>query len=218
MGLDITHYKATFEKAEINSLFYIDQGIYADTGGIVRETFSGFNVRFDHFKNYIQEIDCPVELDSVIIVNDKKDSKRIEEYFKSSGRKIFVKENEDQLHQELTEFEKSSDYLNIEKCFQDIDYAGWTILKYYKTIKKEGFYYKESGYQRKGMNNKFYKRFCSSNIYNFALKEDFDYALSCVDYYWKSDTRIMVEERKKEFNKSFINNFEKGASFMMVSY
>ncbi|GGG28284.1 hypothetical protein GCM10011344_31350 [Dokdonia pacifica] len=218
MGLDITHYKATFEKAEINSLFYIDQGIYADTGGIVRENFSGFNVRFDYFKNYIQEIDCPVELDSVIIVNDKKDSKRIEKHFKSSGRKIFVKENENQLHHDLTEFEKSSGYSNTAKCLDDFEYMGWTILKYYKTIKKEGFYYKKSGYQRKGMNNKFYKRFCSSNIYNFALKEDFDYSLLCVDYYWESDTRIMVEERKKEFNKSFINNFEKGASFMMVSY
>lgn len=218
MGLDVTHYKATLERAETHSLFYIDQGIYADTGGITRKNFCDFNVKFDHFKNYIQEIDCPVELESAIIVNDKKDSKRIKEHFKSSGRKIFVKENEHLLYQELIEFEKSLGYLNIQKCFEDIEYEGWTILKYYKTIKKEGFYYKKAGHQRKGMNNKFHERFCSNKIYNFAFKEDFDYALSCVDYYWKSDTSSIIEERKKEFCESFINNFEKGASFMMVSY
>jgi len=218
VGLDIIHYKGALKRTGIYALFHIGHDMYTDTGGITRESFSNINVPFDHFKKYVQEIDCPIELESAIILQDKKDAKRIKEHFKSSGRKFFIKESEHQLHQELTEFEKSSGYLEVQKCFENIKHQGWTILKYYRNIRKEGFYFKAIGDQRKGMNSKFWEQFCSNEIYNFALKKDFDFALSCVDYYWDSDTPKIVEERKEEFNKYFINNFEEGASFMMVSY
>jgi hypothetical protein len=218
MGLDITHFKATMEKAEPHHLFYIGDGIYGETGAEVRETFDHFNVDFDHFQKYIQEIDVPTEIETVIIVKGIENLKRVKEHFKSTEPTIIVRENEEQLQQELNYFETKKGYLNLKKNFNDISYAEWIILKYYTVEKKEGFYFKSVGEQRKGMNGKFWSRFCNEDKSNFALKEDFDYAFSCIDKYWDSDTKASVEQRKEKFKTEFIDNFELGASFMFVSY
>ncbi|WP_221418046.1 hypothetical protein, partial [Fulvivirga kasyanovii] len=62
------------------------------------------------------------------------------------------------------------------------------------------------------------KRFCSSDTYHFALKEDFQFALSCVDFYWTEDTEDELKQRKQNFNTNFLDKYEYGASFLTVSY
>jgi len=218
MGLDITHFKATKEKAEPHTLFYIGNDIYGETGAEIREKFDDFNVDFDHFQKYIQEIDVPTEVETVIIVKEIENLKQVKEHFKSTERTFIVRENEEQLQKELNDFEKKKGYQNLKKNFEDISYTNWIILKYYTVEKKEGFYFKSAGEQRKGMNKKFWDKFCKGDKYNFALKEDFDYAFSCVDKYWDSDNEKSVIQRKEKFKKEFIDNFEFGASFMSVSY
>ncbi|MDC8003213.1 hypothetical protein POV27_04080 [Aureisphaera galaxeae] len=218
MGLDITHYKATLEKAEDYTLFYIGQGIYGETGGVIREKFEGFNVDFNHFSKYIQEIDFPTEIESVVIVKGNENLKEVQEHFRSTERIFLVRENEEQLQKTLSDFERNRGYENLKKCFEDIDYMDWIILRYYTVEKKEGFYFKSVGEQRKGMNGKFYQKFCKGNQHMFAHKSDFDYALTCVDHYWEGDSKERVRQRKEEFKKYFVDNFESGASFMFVSY
>ncbi|WP_108805506.1 hypothetical protein [Aquimarina sp. Aq107] len=218
MGLDITHYKATMEKAESHTLFYIGNDIYGETGAEIREKFDDFNVDFDHFRKYVQEIDVPTEVETVIIIKGIENLKNVKEHFKSSERTFIVKENEKQLQKELDDFEKMKDYQNLKKDFEDIHHTNWIILKYYTLEKKEGFYFKSVGEQRKGMNGKFWDKFCNGNKCNFALKEDFYYAFSCVDRYWDTDTKQIVRLRKEEFKKKFLDNFELGASFMSISY
>ena len=111
-----------------------------------------------------------------------------------------------------------SSNFNLKKDFEDVHYTNWIILKYYCLEKKDGFYFKSVGEQRKGMNGQFWEKFCNGDKYNFALKEDFEYAFSCVDRYWDSDTEESVRERKEKFKKEFLDNFELGASFMSISY
>ncbi len=64
------------------------------------------------------------------------------------------------------------------------------------------------------MDSKFWDKFCTSDQHNFALKEDFDYALSCID----SHSETPIENNVNHFKKQFIDNFELGASFMSISY
>lgn len=218
MGLDITHYKATLEKAQDHDLFFIGLDIYGETGAEIKEKFDTFNVDFDHFSKYIQEIDVPTEVESIIIVKGREHFKKVKEHFQSQDRVLLIRENEEQLKKEIKDLEKKKGYQNLKKCFKDYDYTDWIFLKYYTTEKKEGFYFKSIGEQRKGMGGNFYSKFCNGDIYNFAYKEDFDDAFSCVDHYRDSDTKEIVNLRRDEFKKTFIDNFEFGASFMSVSY
>ncbi|NHN26272.1 hypothetical protein FIA58_011340 [Flavobacterium jejuense] len=217
MGLDITHYKATLEKAQEHHLFYIGEDIYSETGAEIREKFDSFNVDFDHFSKYIQEIEVPTKVESIIIIKGSENEKKVKAHFKSNDSNFLIRENEEQLERELKDFEKKKGYQNLKKCFDD-SHNDWIIVKYYTTEKKEGFYFKSVGEQRMSMNDKFWNKFCNENTSNFALEEDFKFALSCVDHYRDSDTKEIVNLRKDEFKKTFIDNFELGASFMSVSY
>lgn len=78
MGLDITHYKATSEKANDDDLFYIGQDIYGETGAEIRGKFDTFNVDFNHFSKYIQEIDVLTEVESITIVKGVEISQKNE--------------------------------------------------------------------------------------------------------------------------------------------
>lgn len=84
--------------------------------------------------------------------------------------------------------------------------------------KEEGFYCESVGYQRKGMNDNFWNHFYSKGIFDYALREDFEHAFSCVDFYWEEDTLSEVQQRKELFKKDFIDKFELGASFINLSY
>lgn len=217
MGLEITHYKATLDKAEISTLFYIGNDIYGETGAEIREKFGTFNVDFEHFRKYIQEIEVPTEIETIIIVKGSEKLKKVKEHFQSDERTFLVQENEEQLKIELDSFEKKRGYQKLEKHFENIHYTDWIILKYYTLEKKEGFYFKSVGNHRKGMNDKFWDKFCNGDKYNFADKEDFVYAFSCIDS-WVTDTEESVRQRREEFKKKFIDNFDLGASFMSISY
>lgn len=218
MGLDITHFKATMEKAEPHTLFYIGHDIYGETGAEIRDKFDDFNVGFDHFQKYIQEIDVPTEIETVIIVLGIENLERAKEYFKSEERTFIVRENEEQLQQELDHFEEKKEYRNLNKTVENHSPSNWYYIRYFTVEKKEGFYFKRVGEQRKGMNGEFWDRFCKGDAFNFALKEDFDYAYSCIDNYWDSDTEKSVIQREEQFKKEFLDNFELGASYMSVSY
>lgn len=211
MGLDITHYKATLEKPQTTDPTSIC--------GETREGYNDFNVPFEHFKQYIQEIDYPNILNTVIIVMQEYQLNHVKEFFKDSNYTFFLKTNEEEFNNLLTKHEIENDLIGLHKHMNDqVLGAKWIVLDYYEILKKEGFYYEEVGYQRKGINSKFWDRFSSEDIYNFALKEDFEYAYSCIDYYWSSDTSEIVKLRKEDFKKNFIDNFESGASFLSLSY
>ena len=97
MSLDITHYKATLEPCEPHTLFLIGGQIYSETGAEIREKFDGFNVDFDHFQKYIQKIEVPTEVDSVIIIKGAEHLAEVKEGFASRETTFIVKENEEHL-------------------------------------------------------------------------------------------------------------------------
>jgi hypothetical protein len=227
MGLDITHYQATMEEAEPHTMFYIGHNTYGETGAETRESFKEFNVDFDHFRRYHQEIEVPIEVVNVIIVNGKENltAAKTSDFLNfaledapQTEPQFFVRENDEQLQKELHDFEKERGYQNfIKRSFEETPTKDCTTLTYYSLERKEGFYFKSVGYQRKGMQGLF-SRFPEEGIYNFALKEDFDHAYSCVDYYWDSDNEEDVKQRREEFKKGFMDNFELGASYISLSY
>ncbi len=216
MGLDITHYKAILELPKNSELISIGGQIRGKTGAETRESFCDFNVPFEHFENYIQIIDYPNIKETAIVVKHKEKNTDINKQFANSGYKILL-DNED-LDKNLAEYENEKNLKNLNKHINDNPFTEWKVISYYEYEKREGFYFQELGYQRKGMNNKFWKRFCSSDIYEYGLLEDFEFAYSCLHKLQQVESNADFELRKKEFKKHFIDNFELGTSFMSVSY
>ncbi|MGH1387927.1 hypothetical protein [Kordia sp.] len=214
MGLDISHYKATFQKEFPEYLPYVGETV-GESLIETRETFANYNVPFDHFENYIQIVNCPEILQTAIIVKDAKNLARVENHFRNSDYKIFT--DSKQLEKELAiyEAEKNLDVLN--RHISSGELSDWKIVSYYKNIQKEGIFFKDVGYQRKRMNVAFWERFCRSDTYCFALEEDFNFAFSCIE---KRDDETLEDSQEviANFKQNFIDNFELGASFMVVSY
>lgn len=216
MGLDITHYKATLKLPENCELINIGGEIRGNVGAETKESFSDFNVPFEHFDNYIQLIDCPIVIDTVIIVEDKENVDYVTNHFSNSDYKILLRD--DNLEQNLNKYEKEKDLKEFGKHYGSSVLNEWKILKYFKTERKEGFYYHQVGYQRKGMSEKFWKRFYNDDIHEYALKDDFEYASKCVKRKQLYEPKVDFELRKDNFKKQFLDNYENGASFMSVSY
>lgn len=214
MGLDITHFKAAFQKDFPGDLPYV--GDFAGESLIeTRETFANYNVPFEHFKNYIQIVDCPEILQKAIIVKDAKNLARVENHFRNSDYKIFT--NSKQLEKELVIYEAKENLDGLNRHINSGYLSDWKIVSYYKNTQKEGIFFKDVGYQRKRMNVAFWERFCRSDTHCYALQEDFSFAFSCIE---KRDDETFEDSQEviANFKQNFIDNFELGASFMVVSY
>lgn len=207
MGLDLTHCKATLERQVVSNSYLIQ--------GKTKEDFKEFNVPFEHFKPYIQQIDCANVIDSVIVVNKKSELNEVKEWFKNSDIDILLNDDHDEFKKILKSYEFNK---GIEGCNKHVNDSvvgcKWAVYTYYKIETNEGFYFKVVGEQRKGMNDAFWERFYSEVIYNFALQEDFEHAYSCLAHYNENKIRII----EQNFKKIFLDNFELGASFMSLSY
>lgn len=216
MGLDITHYKATLKLSENSELINIGGEIRGMVGAETRENFSDFNVPFEYFDKYIQLIECPIITDTVIIVEDNEKFEYATNHFSNSGYKILLRNND--LEQNLSNYEKEKHLKEFGKHYGSSILNEWTVLNYFRTERKEGFYYYQVGCQRKGMNENFWKRFCNNDIYEYALKDDFEYASKCVMRKQPYEPKADFELRKENFKKNFLDNYENGTSFMSVSY
>ncbi|SFU66983.1 hypothetical protein SAMN05216480_11283 [Pustulibacterium marinum] len=216
MGLDITHYKATLELPKNSELINIGGEIRGMFGAETRESFSDFNVPFEHFKNFIQAIDCPIIMETVIIVEEKNDIEYVNNHFSSTDYKILL--NDNSLNRNLKAYESGKGLNDSKRHFGESVLNKWKVLNYYKIEKREGFYYHQVAYQRKGMNENLWKRFCNNDIYEYALKSDFEYANKCVSRKKPYEPKADFELRKESFKKEFLDNYENGTSFMSVSY
>jgi len=207
MGLDITHRIATLKRPEILTPSHTDF--------VLEDEFEGFDVDFNYFRNYIQEIDTPEILETLIFPKEENKIEEIKKYLNHVTHFLFEK-NRENIEKSLLNFISKNQLTgNLIYSWDSFDWTGFYIFK----IKKQtGFYYEEIGEQRKGVNQDFWKRFSSDDIYNFTKKDDFEYAHKCVDFYWPSDTHEEVEIRKKMFRENFVDKYEPNKSWLSLSY
>lgn len=221
MGLDISHCKATLVKPQtsdpwqlLGSCQFTDDFLY-------------FDVPVNHFSGFIQEIEYPNFLRSLVIIHgrDKEEHTRFHFNYPDDASHLrnefsfIIDEKDGRLDHEIALFEKQNGLDSLLKHPGEPNWdISWHIITYYEILRKEGFYHEDAGYQRRGMNKEFDKRFKRDDIYKFALREDFEFAYTCVDFCWPQDTEKEVEIRRQNFKKNFLDNFEFGASFMWLGY
>ncbi len=116
------------------------------------------------------------------------------------------------------ELEEKKRGLNLLKKY-DVNVIDWSTINYYEFELEEGFYCIEVGYQRKGVNNSFWKRFKNEDdIYNFMSKQDFEHVYNSINFYWDSDTKEDALLRKKLFKENFMDKYIGGESYLSLSY
>lgn len=85
MGLDITHYKATLERPQV---------LHPASGNFMTEKEfeeyrEEFDVGFDYFKDYIQLIDEPVQLKTIICPKRESEIDEVKTWFKDHEDCVF---------------------------------------------------------------------------------------------------------------------------------
>lgn len=205
MGLDITHYKATLKKPLIDSFNFV-----------LENEFNGFDVPFDYFQNYIQKVYVPEVLEIIIIPRNENDIDELKQLYKDRNCHFIFEKDYKSI---LASIDKFLKYKNLDKkLIKPWQAHKWMGIDIYEYKKETGFYFSEIGYQRKGVNENFWERFNSNTTFCFTTKEDFDFAYSCVDFYWDIDTKEDIEMRKKLFKENFVDKYELNRSWMNVSY
>ncbi len=209
MGLDISHSKAVWERPASTD----PDG----WGTVTEEEYTGFNVDFSHFSTYIQKVDRALIVQTVIIVEEQKYLEETIAWFKKYDYPILFQDSAASLQKQIELLESHNRLHKLHKHLNQTP-AQWNVLHYYEITQATGFYTEDVGYQRKGVNDRFWERFYSRDVFNFALPEDFAFAYDCVDYYWPSDTEEDVRLRRLNFKQNFLETYEFGASYLALSY
>lgn len=207
MGLDIYHYKATLLKPKDLNPF--------SENYILEENYEGFDVHFSYFNNYIQIIDVPKTIKTLIFALKESELDEIKNFL-NYEYDFFYESN-------ILNINNVADRFIIQNHLEGSLLHKWETPKWigfhvFEWEKKSGFYFEEVGYQRKGMNERFRERFYSASNYYYTQKEDFEFALSCVDFYWDNDTQEEVEQRKRQFKADFLDKYEDKRSWMNTSW
>ena len=213
MGLDIYHFKATLTKP--TDIGYNGWEFYTES------RFEGFDVGFDYFRDYIQEIEVPEDFPqkSFMFVKKEADLDAVKKSFcNEEGSNIVLYEPDASnidgiISRYMAENQLGNLHLRKRETKQ------WHLVQLYDIFRETGFYGEEIGYQRKGMNRHFYEYFdvTLDDIYCRTKKSDFEYALSCVDYCWKEDTEEIVAQRKRDFQANFVDSYKEGCSWLEIS-
>ena len=214
MGLDISHYKV------LNNL--PNPSTALNEGCLYADDFELFQNTSKPLQSNIKEIVyCDIK-DSLHLVNNLDDCNELikdNKFNKQFGypMKHFKQVNsESEANKAISEFEIKNKLIGLHHYRKK---GKWTTIQFYDIQFKRGLYFECVGYQRKGMNDEFWKHFSNNDdFYYYTELEDFQYAYNCIDKYWESDTSETIIKRKDEFRRTFLDNFQYGISFLGISY
>jgi hypothetical protein len=206
MGLDITHNKATLKRPEKLDPF--------NRNFIIEQEFEGFDTDFEHFKSSVQMIDVPTTLKTLIFPKRESEIDEVKNFLNCDEYVYLFEQNVQDIEKSVGRYIQANFLTN--NFLHSWTTDKWFGFHIYKLDKQIGFYFEEVGYQRKGMNSKFWSRFGIEDINCFTKKEDFEFALTCVDYYWDIDTKQEVDLRKQLFKEAFVDKYEAYRSWINI--
>ena len=213
MGLDVYHFKATLTKPTAGVAFFDNY--------FTESNFEGFDVGFDYFGDYVQEIEvAELPQKSFIFVKREVDLDALKRYFnrhEEDSNIVLYEPDASSIDSVVSRYVVENRLGDLHLCKKET--MKWHLVQLYDIIKVTGFYVEEVGHQRKGMNRHFYEYFKAAldTVYCYTKKSDFEYALSCVDYYWKEDTEEIVAQRKLDFHENFVGSYKEGCSWLEIS-
>ncbi|NML20150.1 hypothetical protein HHL16_04665 [Pseudoflavitalea sp. G-6-1-2] len=208
MGLDLSHIRLC-EKTD-DELSYLYSSDF--------EHNPEFLQRHQHLVNY------KIETSSFFhfyIFKNAKDKTLYESYFPEEDKSLHLIGSPAQLSDEIRRIEAANNLLPEEKFMSETTYSPtnnifakpvtYTLVLYAIAYEKVPvFYYREIGYQRKGMTSSFYEDFENNQLY--FKKADVQKAALYVDQ------RKSQPGLKDSFQQNFIDNFIEGESIFWPNW
>ena len=206
MGLDITHYKATLKRPTKLDPF--------NRNLITEQEFEGFDTNFQYFERNIQMIETLITIETIIFPKRESEIEEVKKFLNCNEYIFLFEKNINDIDRTVEHYlQKKSLIKNLLHSWTTDKWFGFHV---YKLDRQVGFYFEEVGYQRKGVNDKFWTRFGSESINSFTKQQDFEFALTCVDSYWNSDTKDDVDLRRQSFKANFVDNYETNKSWISI--
>ena len=209
MGLDITHWKLLSEKTDSSQMFLkeeIELGI-KDINRLSEEVYK--NSLVDGFWEFIAVFDNDQDLRlSRAELEELNDGYRHFKLVVSRTDELFEEKiNKFEIDNGISSFNKKQDNIEIE--LKDCRKIQFTSICYEGKLNRKVAYFREAGYQRKGMGNGFSEYFKNDSFY--CEKKNFKKLLD-----FSSPGNHMYEEGNIENN--FIQNYTQGESILMISW
>ena len=208
MGLDIMHFKLTTDIESADDYLFLE------------DWDLDCNVPQSEFKKYITKVKDSEITHGVLIVSNNFELQELQkDEFCSveSYDKIFFGDLNDTLvQQEISVFIKENNLSIDDISALDVttNKITYTTVSFLKEIMVKGMYYKEVGYQNKGMNALFYKTFRKMSFW--GKKEDFELAFNCIENDGIYDDWYV--ETQAHFKANFLDKFEYGKSLLCTSF
>jgi len=210
MGLDISHYKITEE----------EQIEYPpDLGVVEKVNFMGYDVESDFFNSFWKRIKIYKRISSSKFVTEESKLESTQKIWNewNSNVKVNLISKEDLVG--LSAYNNYRLQSENEIYFLKKE-AKWYSLNLFEFTEIEGFYLKQIGYQRKGVTDNFFQYFNiqETGITKYTKREKFQLLFSLIGKYYDHDTDEDVKQLKIQFERDFLNEYEKGKSILSVSY
>lgn len=209
MGLDISHYKVIDE----SNVEYPPSLIY-----VKKNSFEGYDVKQDYFKKYWKSIKIYNWLSSTKYVINRSEFEPTRQIWNEWNPKVHV---ELITREELWSLlkEKNAEVKSNEIYFLKKE-SKWFSLNLYNYKETEGFYLKQVGYQRKGVQDEFFQHFDTNKtgITRYTNKEQFELIFKLIGKYYEHDTDEDVNQLRIQYKKDFIEKYEEGKSILSISY
>ncbi|WP_027394242.1 hypothetical protein [Aquimarina latercula] len=209
MGLDITHWKLSSEKTDSSQMFLkeeIELGV-KDINRLSEEVYK--NSLVDGFWEFIAVFDNDQDLKlSRTELEELNDGYRHFKLVVSRTDELFEEKiNKFEIDNGISNFNKKQDNIEIE--LKDSRKIQFTSICYEGKLNRKVAYFREAGYQRKGMGNGFSEYFKNDSFYceQKSFKKLLDFS---------SPNNHMYEEGNIENN--FIQNYTQGKSILMISW
>ncbi|GAA4273044.1 hypothetical protein U6A24_07195 [Aquimarina gracilis] len=214
--LRIGHHKLTLEKPEKIE---------------VSNPFRYLSTHLNHFREedrkwvapYLQKIEWCKAIDRLEYATDESQYQKLKsQYIKESD--VLYETNPERLKERITAYEHQNGLSNT-KRYTRINIPGyWNAITYYDLEYKEGFYASDAGYYHVAyrinlLSTAFLKDVIQNDdIFYFMGYNYFEKAYNAINFGKESDVIEEVEKIRNQFKEQFINSYEKGISFLDITY
>ncbi|SFM61391.1 hypothetical protein SAMN05428949_0177 [Chitinophaga sp. YR627] len=210
MGLDIYHLKITEKYDTILDYFRLSE-------------LAACPEMISRHEHLIAEIEEPAGYFDVFIFKDEQELQLYAKKNPATSDRALITGGPDHLRQELKKLEdrynlNPSDFFSEQHTHTYSSFLKKTEITYTRRfysmhdVKRKVLYHTDAGYQRRGMNQDFFKIFTNDTLY--FRKED---VIRAMDYIYDDDPAD-YKERIDNFRQNFIDNFIEGESIFFISW
>lgn len=210
MGLDIMHYKICSE---------LENEYVPKLNITTKSDIQRFDANTDYFKDYWKPILKYSYRNNYKVTYEEKDYNKAKQIWNEWNPNIEVILSSVEKKQDLiSELSKRPENENLHLFIKnEMDYESFN---FYHATKIIGFYSKQIGYQRKGVQDEFFNiyNYEKTGLSNFVQLKDFESVYDLIGKYYDHNSTEDVKSLKNIYKRDFIQKYEQGKSILTISY